>query len=780
MGTKSKNREHRETGAGKKTGGLFAALLLIFAAEAVFLLQYPAFQRQAATEEPDILSGSEFTHEIYQAGIVLYKEVLENALARELNYRDVYLTAEEELSADSDEYYDFGEETPLSYAGEHLDSLLQEWDNTFADGLSTQLDYMILDKERQRTLSNTTNHLLQLGEENGDENLNAYYPYYIKLDFDGEGRLAHVWAKGEDVDALITKVQSVMRSRYLERSLYERLSYSAYSGVNWEDAITYGNDGGLELRQMRLHVMNLPKNCVICYAVTEPQLAQLKASSPLFPAAQTAGNYYHSGIQQSFAVILLFLGLAALLLPLWKGYHLHEWFLLPLHIESVALLLSAVFFVSAELAAGMVQCTMTEHWAYSLSYTIQSVLGLSAPMAEGMVLALNLLFLTAVFSLWYGLVTALCQAYVFGLRTYFRRRWLGLRLYRRLRIAIRRKKLRFVREMQHWDPEADIRAPLLKLLAVNYLILAFLSLFWVFGVFLMAVYSVFLYVFLRRYIDFLREKYTCMLSAVRSIAGGNLQTAFTDDWGVFETCKGELNRIQTGFSRAVEEEVKSQRMRTELITNVSHDLKTPLTAIITYIDLLREEGVTKEQREEYLEVLTRKSLRLKALIEDLFEVSRASSGNVTFQKEKVDICNLVRQVYLEYEDRAAEAKLLFRFAIPDQKLFLMLDGEKTCRIFDNLYTNIIKYAMPGTRVYVTIEKRETEVSVELKNISGSELHVPPESLTERFVRGDSARSTEGSGLGLAIARSFTELQGGRMQIRVDGDLFKVILIWKEM
>lgn len=778
MGTKLKNRDHKKTGLKNKTGGLFAAILLIFSAEAVFLSQYPVFQERAATEEPDILSGSEFLHEIYQANIVLYKQLQEQTAGQGLSYQTVYLSASQAAAENVNEYFDFGDATPLSYAGDTLDNLLAEWELTFQEGLALQTDYYIAACDNQEFLANTDRDLTALGEADEDEALRTEYPYYIKMYFNEDGILSHVWARSGDPDGLLKSVQRVMQSRYLERSLYESLSYSAYGGVDWEDAITYGNEDGL--RQTRLHVTNLPKNCVICYAITEAQLAQIKASSPLFPSAQTAGNYYNSGIQQFFAVILVLLGIAALLLPLWKGYHLHERILLPLHMESAVILLFTAFLVLGELAAGMVRCTMSDQWAFSLSYAIQSVLpALPAPIADGIVFVLNLLFLTAAFSLWYALVTVFCQVYVLGWRTYFRKRWLGLRIYRCLRIAIRRKKMRFIREMQHRDPEEDIRAPLLKLLAVNYLILAFFSLFWIFGIFLLAVYSVFLYVCLKKYIGFIQEKYACMLCSVRSIADGNLQTAFTDDWGMFESCKGELNRIQTGFSNAVEEEVKSQRMRTELITNVSHDLKTPLTAIITYIDLLREEGVTDEQRAEYLKVLERKSLRLKALIEDLFEVSKANSGNVTFQKEKVDIGNLVRQVYLEYEDRAKEADLLFRFAVPDQKLYLMLDGEKTYRIFDNLFINIIKYAMPQTRVYVTIYKSGDEICIELKNISGSELNVAPESLTERFVRGDSARSTEGSGLGLAIARSFVELQGGRMEISVDGDLFKVTLFWKE-
>lgn len=212
---------------------------------------------------------------------------------------------------------------------------------------------------------------------------------------------------------------------------------------------------------------------------------------------------------------------------------------------------------------------------------------------------------------------------------------------------------------------------------------------------------------------------------------------------------------------------------------MSHDLKTPLTAIITYIELLREPDITEEKKTEYLDILQRKSNRLKVLIEDLFEISKASSKSVTLQIVDVDICNLLRQAYLEQDDRIEAAGLDFKFNLPKERIILPLDSQKTYRIFDNLYSNIIKYALSGTRVYVNLKDESDYVRVELKNISATELSVAPEELTERFVRGDDSRNTEGSGLGLAIAKSFAELQGGSMQIAIDGDLFKVILRFKK-
>ena len=225
-------------------------------------------------------------------------------------------------------------------------------------------------------------------------------------------------------------------------------------------------------------------------------------------------------------------------------------------------------------------------------------------------------------------------------------------------------------------------------------------------------------------------------------------------------------------------EMKSQRMKAELLTNVSHDLKTPLTAIITYVDLLKNENLTDEQRKEYLDTLERKSLRLKVLIEELFEVSKANSGNITLNLMEIDIISLIKQVAFEMSDKLESAKLDVRLNLPNQKILSNLDGQKTYRIYENLFGNIAKYALPGTRVYVDAVISEDEVTIILKNITAEEIQVNASELAERFVRGDSSRNTEGSGLGLAIAKSFTELQGGNLTIEVDGDLFKVSTCWK--
>lgn len=253
---------------------------------------------------------------------------------------------------------------------------------------------------------------------------------------------------------------------------------------------------------------------------------------------------------------------------------------------------------------------------------------------------------------------------------------------------------------------------------------------------------------------------------------------------MFDAFKAELEQVRTGFKKAVDEEVKSQRMKTELITNVSHDLKTPLTAIRTYIELLKKEDITEEERRSYIETLENKSMRLAVLIEDLFEVSKATSNNITLHPVEVDVVNLLKQVSIEHADAYEKRGLEVRWSVPEEKVLAQLDPQKTYRIFENLFGNIQKYAMEKSRVYVQVERinsrgenhvKPDQVEITIKNMSAEELHVASEELTERFVRGDASRNTEGSGLGLAIAKSFTEAQHGTLKIAVDGDLFKVVI-----
>lgn len=328
----------------------------------------------------------------------------------------------------------------------------------------------------------------------------------------------------------------------------------------------------------------------------------------------------------------------------------------------------------------------------------------------------------------------------------------------------------------HLDFRDKTNRAILKIVALNFVVLLIISCMWLYGIAALMVYSVLLFLFLRKYFDDIQGKYRLLLGATNQLAEGNLDAPIEGDMGIFNPIQEELKRIQSGFQKAVKEEVKSERMKTELVTNVSHDLKTPLTAIITYIDLLKNEK-DEEKRKEYTEVLERKSLRLKVLIEDLFEISKAASKNVVMNFMNVDIVDLLKQVGLENDRKIKEANLEFRWNLPKERIVLWLDSQKTYRIFENLIVNITKYAMPHTRVYIEMKEEASQVRITMKNVSATELDFDTEEITDRFVRGDAARNTEGSGLGLAIAKSFTELQHGTLKINTEADLFKVEIVF---
>ena len=216
--------------------------------------------------------------------------------------------------------------------------------------------------------------------------------------------------------------------------------------------------------------------------------------------------------------------------------------------------------------------------------------------------------------------------------------------------------------------------------------------------------------------------------------------------GILAPMAKNLNNIKQGFSVAVDKEIKSERMKTELISNVSHDLKTPLTSIITYVDLLKNEDVESDTQKEYIDVIDRKSRRLKILIEDLFEASKATSGNVDLNPENIDVIALFRQTLGELEEKINESNLQFRINAPENKVMCNLDGKRTYRVFENIISNILKYSMENSRVYIDVVENEKSIRFIFKNISSYEMNFDPSEIAERFTRGDRSRSTEGSGL----------------------------------
>ena len=267
-----------------------------------------------------------------------------------------------------------------------------------------------------------------------------------------------------------------------------------------------------------------------------------------------------------------------------------------------------------------------------------------------------------------------------------------------------------------------------------------------------------------------------ILKGTDEIVSGNLSYVIEEKGnGFLVQLVRNINNMKLGFKASVENRMKSERLKAELITNVSHDLKTPLTSIINYVDLLKNEELSKEEVQNYVQILDRKSQRLKTLIDDLFEASKMASGAVELNLEKVDVVALLNQALAEYDEKIQQSTLTFKVTIEQQKIFAQLDGKKTWRVFDNLINNVLKYSQPNTRVYVSLSEENNKVIFTLKNIAAYEMDFDVAEIFERFKRGDTSRNTEGSGLGLAIAKSIVDLQGGRLDIEIDGDLFKAIV-----
>ena len=319
---------------------------------------------------------------------------------------------------------------------------------------------------------------------------------------------------------------------------------------------------------------------------------------------------------------------------------------------------------------------------------------------------------------------------------------------------------------------------LLKYVLIQMVIVGVIACFWSFGIVLSVLYSVLLFFYIRKKLKKVQKDYQVLLKEAHQLADGRFDEEITQDVGIFNALGEEFKNVRTGFEKAVCEEMKSQNMKTELISNVSHDLKTPLTGIKNYAELLGQNNVSEQDKQVYLENLQHYIDRLNNLIEDLFEVSKVNSGNIELNPVELNVVALIQQAQAETEDLLKQKNLTVILDAPENGIVQALDGDKTYRIFENLFTNIAKYALPGTRVYVSATAQPEYTEIVFKNISEAQMNFTPEEIVERFVRGDKPRHESGSGIGLAIVKSFTEVQNGTFSIEIDGDLFKAVVRFK--
>lgn len=774
---KETNKSVRKTISGQNAW-IFRGILISFVFSAVFSCFYGVFRKQAEKEVVNPVAQAENIDWLFQNSYLLYRDLYNVQNETHSDYANIYLETDEKYSWLLDEqkmHEIIAEESAETYEkfaeanGISFDECMQingELDNLkgFFEGLengfvilNSNFDYCIRD-------NNTGRYVTNMSEDDMLRDVSELY-FRLSFSFDSAGYVTvnDIVSEREE-DTVRRLANEVIRGNTLQSLISQTLnSFGKYGSVG------------------------SPKDCTVTYSISaknrETGNAAFKISSQYYSnginyyvtdnyITDTTSKYTYvsAGVGAFLLLGLLGMFLLGCFMPQPNGDKPWKRVLL-CSLPFEALLTMGICFLPL---GGNLVVSMIAWVASRRAVTEMSEYMRIAPEGASFIAGcINLAVLTLYFFVgWYfGICAgAIREKSIIG---YIKERSLIYRFFP----FIKGKLLNVYRSIEHLDLTKDAHKTIIKLVLFNAVILFIISSLWFGGFAITVIYSILLYLILRKYISDLQKKYSILLKATNEMAEGNLNVTINEDLGVFEPFKPQVLQIQNGFRKAVNEEVKSQKMKAELITNVSHDLKTPLTAIITYVNLLKEEGITEEQRKEYLDILERKSLRLKVLIEDLFEVSKANSRNITINRTDVDIMNLIKQVSFEMSDKLSTSGLDIRMNLTDEKIILSLDSQKTFRIYENLFGNIAKYGMAGTRVYVNGFRIDDKVIITLKNISAQELTMDSSELTERFVRGDASRNTEGSGLGLAIAKSFTELQGGELTLELDGDLFKVTTTW---
>lgn len=673
---------------------------------------------------------------------VLFKEALEIKEGKSIEVSDVFIKQSEEIP-----------EEDRKSLKDSIDNFLDKYKDSI-DKDYKSLDYDVLDNEGNVIKSNTESELSKLVEENNTKALYNKYLFYITIKYDANGQI--------DVE----NVYGAARNKAIN-DLNQEIIKSDITGSD-EDK--------------KYLIDNPIKNVTFVYGV--------KKSDQDWDATQREMKedlkevYGDMSNNSCIFILILIIAVLSLIIPLKfekEVFLIKKILKMPFEVLLISLTLIISFFLrySQELIRGSV----TGDYRGLLSY-------LDGTSGSFSIIILNSVYWIAfAWAIFLGVI-AVKNIFNIGGAKYFKEKTLISPISKLLK-----------RNVQKVDLSSKSNKLILRIIGINF-VMIFTSLFlWILivritGIEFLApysrvsavllvillgfIYSSMIFIISRKYYNDVSNKFTILLDETNSIAEGNVNGFIIDeDLGVFNPLKGAIIKIKDGFKKAVDEEVKSQRMKTELISNVSHDLKTPLTSIITYVDLLKDEELTDEERKNYLDTLDKKSQRLKHLIEDLFEVSKATSGNIKLNIVKVDIVELMKQTIIELEDKINKANLDIRNSFPKEKVILNLDSQKTFRILENLLINVVKYAMRGSRVYVDILNNENTVEVIIKNMSAEEINFNSQDIVERFERGDKSRNTEGSGLGLAIVKSFVEVQGGNFDVEVDGDLFKVIIIFNK-
>lgn len=739
---KSSNGENKITKTNGKTNWIITLIIvtLLGILSVGMCLSYPIIEKNAKAYDNNysLFNNSNLREEINRTNYAIYYDFLErkaNDAGEELVPADSFFTLKRDNFNKEDSYYEEAKKEDRITLNDSVNSMILNLNNL------VNLKVYALDENGDLVYTNEKNPwvLEGIAKQYSDMNtadISSKYRFCVTLKYDDRGKLTIGEIYGED-EYKVKQALSSSRNNYIDRYMHLNNEYEAKP----------------------------IENITFVYAVPNT----LQAGDELYYSELNRDDYAIIDASSIFILVGVIIStILALIVPfryskdtLWFNKFLK----MPLEL----------FFIIASCALPIIVESGQIIIGPTLSGEFLSVLkNADIWYLDSIAYILNILFWIFIYGgIFFG-VTYIKNIFDMGFKKYLKEQVLIYRFKEVIFAGIRR----ISRYIKGIDLNKKSDKVLVILLGINFVIVSILCSVWFFGIFGVILYSAVLFYFARKYVHKWKNDYNKLLEKTKEIAGGNLDSKTDEDCGFFNPIRDELNNIQRGFKAAVEEEVKSQRMKTELISNVSHDLKTPLTSIIAYVDLLKREE-DEEKRKDYLDTLDKKSQRLKYLIEDLFEVSKATSGNVSLNIMNVDISYLMKQAIIELDDKISEAGLDIRLAMPEHKVILPLDSQRTYRVFENLIINVVKYALPNSRVYVELKDRIEDVEVTIKNISADEITFNVNEISDRFVRGDKSRNTEGSGLGLAIVKSFVELQGGKFNIEVDGDLFKAIINFKK-
>lgn len=727
---KEKNREDY------KSKGIIAMLLMIsiiFTAALGMCSSYRTINKAAKGVKVNYFDEYGFASVIADSSYALYYDSIKED---NKNASDILLNINSNISED---YYSYIQEDFNSNIN-MFNSEVREWQNGANLGNLKYYYYNTSNSNTNTTLDESVK------VENDNINLSQLttekYRFYTVINFDSDGNINIGETIGANPEYLKSNIESQLMSI---RSEYN-ISYDDYENGYYN--IT----------------MNPIKNMTVVYAVPEI----LNSYDNISWGIQNADMRRYEGIGAGVAFIIAgIVALVALVFPIKKAKNTVLFKgISKLPFEIWIIIIGLAIAALSPLSGQLIKATLDGDLQLVFTEMIPNLI-----IPERVIWIFNFIIWLASYAAVFFFVLIIKYVFNIGFVKYIKQRTILGRVIMFFVNAIKRT----LDEITKVDLREKNNKLIVKLLLINAVILLIITSIWFFGIPVIIFYSIILFFVIRKYVDKISEKYSKLREATSKIAQGKLDVNIEEDLGLFEPFKEDLKEIQKGFKKAVDEEVKSQKMKTDLISNVSHDLKTPLTAIITYADLLKDENLSEEKRKQYIETLDKKAQRLQVLIEDLFEMSKATSGNITLNIENIDVVSLMKQTLLELEDKLEEANLSVRNNMPESKVVLPLDSQRTFRVFENLVINMTKYAMPNTRVFIDIIENEKYVEIIMKNMAAEEITFNVDTIAERFVRGDESRNTEGSGLGLAIAKSFVELQGGTFNISVDGDLFKVTI-----